>query len=267
MNFLIFLSFILKAFSFDYDLHHTTIQGSPRTMVCFHGYGGNYRIIEKLKTAVELDATLVAFNFPDHDIRTRKNQLRASYGTIDELLPAFSVLKKAVLDTGLDSVDLYGHSAGGAAILNLLATLNTSDHDKKLKKIGIGSNEKRKLLKAIEKGMVILDTPLKSVEEIIAFRGSSFKLELLAQQYKRHNSRPIDSINSLDGLTLNMLVFFQSPDEVLGNQDDNLFIKKLQKVNLGKTTVVTNDDGGHKGPHPTLWKEYRQLLNAIDSNH
>lgn len=232
-------------------------------MVCFHGYGADYRIAERLKRSQEISATLVAFNFPDHDILKRKFQLKASFGTIDELLPALSVLKSTVLDEGLESVDLYGHSAGGGAIINLIATLNTSSHDRELKKIGIEPKQKKALLEAIEKGLVILDTPLKSIEEVIALRGSSFELELLAKQYQKHNFRPIDSIDSLKGLSLNLLVFFQLPDEILDNRDDQIFIEKLTQANrYGKTTVVISNDGGHMGPHPTLWKRYQKLIES-----
>ena len=54
---------------FDYDLHILSIPGtSPRTMICCHGYGGNYTLAEQLKQLNVTDATLVGFNFPDHDV-------------------------------------------------------------------------------------------------------------------------------------------------------------------------------------------------------
>jgi hypothetical protein len=78
-----------------------------------------------------------------------------------------------VIDQRLDAIDLYGFSAGGGAVINLIALLNTKTYDAELKKIGIDKKEKKKLLEAIQMGFILLDAPLKSVEEIMDFRGSS----------------------------------------------------------------------------------------------
>ncbi len=158
---------------FGYDLHLVSLPGSnKRTMICFHGYGDSYQIAETLKNLYHPKATLVSFNFPEHDIKEGKkyDPKTASFGTINELLPALYVMKKIVLDQGLKSVDLYGFSAGGGAVVNAIAVLNRKAYDSELKKIGIGAEEKTRLLSAIQQGIVILDTPLKSIEEIMDFR-------------------------------------------------------------------------------------------------
>jgi len=113
---------------------------------------------------------------------------KATFGTIKELLPAFYILKKHVLDKKQEAVDLYGFSAGGGAIVNLLSILNSDRYIKELKQIGIGRNEKIKLLNAIQKGIVILDVPLKSIEEIIEARGNTKEFEFLANNYKETTS-------------------------------------------------------------------------------
>ncbi|MFI5334085.1 MAG: effector binding domain-containing protein [Chlamydiales bacterium] len=250
---------------FDYNLHLCSFPGSNgRTMVCMHGYGGNYRIAKILKDLGVTDATLVSFNFPDHGMREWRDDVeKATFGTIKELLPALYVIKKHVIDEGLESIDLYGFSAGGGALVNLLAALNDTRYDEELKKIGIANQEKTKIVQAIQKGIVILDTPLKSLEEIIAFRGHSPELELVARNYQNNQLRPIDSLERLKGLSLNVIVHFQEKDETLYNRDDILFLDRLKQANAaGKTSVVIGNDGGHNAPHFSLWRCYSQILQG-----
>ena len=239
---------------FNYDLHLFSIPGkSARTMVLFHGYGSNYKIAETLEKLECIDATLVSFNFPDPN--------QAVFGTINEILPALYVLKKHVVDEGRELIDLYGFSAGGGAVVNLIAILNTSRFDAELKQIGIADKEKKQLLNAIQKGIVILDVPLKSVEEIIDFRGSSTELEILAKNYRNNHLRPIDSLELLQGLTLNVILHFQEADEILYNRDDAIYIERLKKANeRGTTSVIIGNDGGHLEPHWSLWRFYDQKM-------
>ncbi len=249
---------------FNYDLHLSTRPGkNGRTMLCFHGYGANYQIADYVKSQKAVDATLVSFNFPDYDLNERDySHEEATFGTIDELLPALYVLKQIVVDQGVATVDLYGFSAGGAAVVNVIGVLNSSNYEVELKKIGIGAAEKKKLLVAIQKGIVILDAPLKSVEEIVALRGDSEEFEILAENYRKNGLRPIDSVKLLKGLTLNILLHFQKPDEVLSNRDDALFIERLKEANRdGKVTVTIGSDGGHSMPHPLLWRSYKTAVN------
>ncbi|MBS0625512.1 MAG: hypothetical protein JSS32_05630 [Verrucomicrobia bacterium] len=250
--------FFLGVVPFQYDLHLTTLPGgNRRTMICLHGYGDSYQIAEVLRDLYNPDVTLVGFNFPEHDIKEGRayDPKKASFGSIDELLPLFYVMKKVVLDQGLDSVDLYGFSAGGGAVVNAIGVLNRTAYDAELKKLGIGKVEKARLLTAIQRGIVVLDTPLKSVEEIIDFRGASEELEILAQKYRDCDARPIDALKRLEGLSLNILLHFQKEDEILSNRDDELYIERL-KAYQKKVKVIIADEGGHMAPHYELWKEY-----------
>lgn len=142
---------------------------------------------------------------------------------------------------------------------NALAVLNQTIYDTQLQSIGISPADKKAILTAIGNGLIILDCPLKSVEEVIALRGPSKAFKVLAANYERNNMRPIDAINKLAGLTLNILLYFEQPDDILGNQDDHLFIDRLTKANKGKTTVVLGSDGGHNGYHEALWQAYGKL--------
>lgn len=250
---------------FDYDLHISSLPGkNNHVMICFHGYGDNYEVASSLKKLNSFDATLISFNFPEYDIKQGRkyDPSLASFGTINELLPALYVMKQTILEQNLDSVDLYGFSAGGGALINALAVLNTSTYDPQLKKIGIESADKKKILSAIEKGTIILDTPLKSIEEIIDFRGSTEEFQILAKHYLDSNLRPIDSVKLLKGLSLNILLHFQEKDEVLSNRDDLIYIKRLEEsLPEGNITVIIGNDGGHMTPHTSLWTYYSQKSN------
>jgi hypothetical protein len=254
---------------FDYDLHLTTLDGTnSRTMICFHGSGANYKIAHDLKK-LGLESTLISFNFPDHDLWKKFFSLNnTTFGTIDELLPAFYVLKKIVIDRGLEVIDLYGFSAGGGVVINLIALLNSSLYDAHLQQIGITNREKERLLAAIQNGHIILDTPLKSVEEIIEFRGSSNDFEKVAKNYRDNGLRPLDTLFYLEGLSLDIILHFQNPDDMIYNRDDELYIDRLTKANsLGKTSVVIADDGGHLAPHHSLWKHYSQKIALLEANY
>ncbi len=240
---------------FGYDLHLFSLRGNnQRTMICFHGYGGSYQIAETLKDLYQPEATLVSFNFPEYDIKQGKEYgpKTASFGTIDEILPALYVMKKIVLDQGLESIDLYGFSAGGRAVINAIAVLNGTVYDSELKRVGIGAEEKKKLLSAIQRGIVILDTPLKSVE-----------FEILAKKYRENGFRPIDSPKMLKGLSLNILLYFDKKDEVLSIIEMIYFIERLQDSESNKqVTAIIGDEGGHMAPHFSLWKAYSENIKA-----
>ncbi len=236
----------------------TFSQAEARTMILCHGYGGNAQIEQAVKSSGIVNARLVSFNFPDHDLKERGLlPEEMTFGTLNELLPAFEVLKREVIDGKLDAIDLYGFSAGGGVVVNLIAILNTGRFKSELSEIGIGDEQRELLLCAIQKGVVILDVPLKSVEEIVAFRGASPESDVLVQNYQKNCLRPIDSLYCLDGLKLNVVLNFQENDEILSNRDDQLYIERLKWANrCGTTTVIIGNDGGHLFPHNSLWKAY-----------
>lgn len=262
---LIFLCIPFIGFShpFDYDLHFSSSEAHERVMICAHGYGGSYRITERLKALCPQETTLISFNFPDHDLRQKNhyNPEMASFGTLRELLPLLYVIHKTISEQNLNAIDLYGFSAGGAAVVNALAILNSNQYEAELESIGIRAEEKRRLLSVIEQGIVILDTPLKSVEEIIDFLGPSKELDALAKNYREHHLRPLNSLQKLQGLCFTVLLHFQKCDEVLSNRDDQLYIREL-KAALGEKSVhvIIANEGGHSAPHFSLWKAYTQMI-------
>lgn len=263
--FLFILAFCAcDASPFNYDLHHCVIEGTnSHTMVCFHGLGGDYRIAHHLKEQAVVEDRLVSFNFPDHGVcRGERDPEITSFGTAQEILPAIYVLKQCIVDGGLDEINLYGFSAGGGAIINTVAFLNTSTHDEELKSIGVTQADKQKMLCAIQNGWIILDAPLKSVREVMAWQPSA-ELEIVEKRYRTNHMEPIDALQYLDNLSLNILIHFQNPDEVLSNRDDHLFIERLTHYNAkGTTAIIFGRDRGHSLPHPKLWQHYSPKKRA-----
>lgn len=252
LSLLLFLAPVFCAEPFNYNLNLTTIPGkSPGVMIVAHGMGGCHQIAKNVKT----DKTVISFNFPDYDCFKRQVKIEDSvFGTVEQILPLLYIIKKTVVVDGKPEVDLYGFSAGGGAIVDAIAALNTHRFDEKLKQIGIDQNDKEKMLAAIQKGTIILDCPLKSIREIAEFRPSP-DLEYLQKRYKANDMEPIDSLNNLKGLSLHVVLYFNDPDEILSNRDDLLFYERLKKANeKGTTLLIIGQGGGHNTPHPLIWK-------------
>lgn len=249
---------------FSYNLDVSIIPGkTPEAgvMICCHGYGANNRIGQSVHSARVVQDHIISFNFPDYDLHSRPyDPHKSAFGSIEELLPLLYVLKKCVIEGELEKVNLYGFSAGGAAVINALVVLQETVYDHRLKEIGITEVEKKKISGALQKGLIILDCPLKSIEELIAARGSSPEFEIIAQRYKKNQMRPLDSVKKLEGVSLHILLHFQQPDEILGNRDDQLFIERLKQANKGITNVIIGHEGGHNVFHASLWKHYQNLL-------
>lgn len=225
-------------------------------MLCFHGFGGDHRVIESLASVALSKNHLISFNSPDYDIYARNGDLTQTvWGTFQELLPAFYILRKLIIEGELNSIDLYGFSAGGGAIINILAILNNTQHETALQAIGLTTQDKHRMLEVIQKGLILLDCPLKSWDEVMDARKDFPELKILAKRHRDYQLRPIDSLNQLKGLSLHMLLHFQIPDEILSNRDDELFVQRLQEANsLGQTWVVMGHEGGHNSFHRSLWK-------------
>ena len=247
---------------FPYDLGIKIIPSKSKkagVMICCHGYGHCNEIADVVHSFKTVHDHIIGFNFPDYGITPEIDHTKSSFGTIDELLPLLYILKRCVIDLHISTINLYGFSAGGGALVNALVVLNQTNYDKQLETIGISVDAKKDILHALERGLIILDCPLKSVEEVIALRGPSPEFNALAPHYVKNNMRPLDAVQALKGLKLNILLHFQNPDEILGNRDDALFIERLRTANRGKTTVVIGHEGGHNSYHASLWKQYKKI--------
>lgn len=243
---------------FAYKWHPTFYSGPEKdenVLVALHGMGGDYSI-GKVLQSYDLPYHIISLNLPDYALFQRNYHVSHScFGTIQEVIPVIYLLNQLVSEAHLNAISLYGFSAGGGLVVNVLATLNDTKYDKELADYGIYASDKQKIIKALEKGKIYLDAPLKSVEEIIVLRGPQEDFLVLEKQYRKNDMTPIDSIKNLKGLKLNITVFFQTPDEILHNRDDDLFEQRLREVNTeGKTRVIKQNEGGHNGFHVSLWK-------------
>ena len=205
-----------------------------------------------------LPGHLVGFNFPDYAITPAIDHSASTFGSIDEILPLLFVIKNCLDTLNVKIINLYGFSAGGGAIINALAALNSDLYAHELERLGIFQEQKTAMIKAIEQGHIILDCPLKSVEEIIAFRGKDPMLEALKQNFDKYGTNPIDSLPKLAGLNLKLFVHFQNPDEIIFNRDDALFIERLRAAHTGRTFAIIGNDGGHNSYHASLWNFYKK---------
>ena len=250
---------------FAYDLGIKVLPSShpdAQVTICAHGYGHSNKIADVMRSFQVFSDHIIGFNFPDYGITSQTDHAKSSFGSIDEILPLLYILKRCVVDLHIPVINLYGFSAGGGAIVNALAALNQNRFDADLKKIGITSKDKKQIFGALKNGLIILNCPLKSVEEIIELRGKSREFEILALRYVKNNMRPIDAIGALEGMALNILLHFQKPDEILSNRDDVLFIERLRATNKGDTTVVIGSEGGHNVFHASLWKQYKKIKQS-----
>lgn len=249
---------------FNYDLQLKILPSEKQDadlFICMHGMGSDSTLSQVMRSNPAIPYHILAFNFPDYGPGYR-DSAKTTFGTFDELASALFVLKKCIVDGGTDKVHLYGFSAGGGAIINLLAVLNSSRHDKALQKLGISDAEKQKILQSIQRGSVVLEVPLKSFDEIADHFGGR-DLCLLATRARKNGMVPIDNVKALQGLSLNLFLYFAFPDEALSNRDDAEFIKRLQQANgSGQTVAIIGKNAGHTTYHPELWNAYGEFLDS-----
>lgn len=233
-------------------------------ILCCHGYGGDNSIANVIASYKVIPDHLIGFNFPDNNIFRRKIEpSQITYGTIDEILPAIYLLKKIVVDAQVEKISLYGFSAGGAAVVNIIAALNSFQYENQFLTIGVNGHDVQQILSAIQKGIILLDAPFKSIDEYNAAHPESLKDPIHTAQAKRYienDMNPINSIAKWQGLKLSVIVFFQNPDAIISNRDDTIFAERLRKVNPGGNNIIISaNEGGHLGFHYSLWKDYLKL--------
>ncbi len=246
-----------KLFGYNptYELLHAKVP-LDHVMITCHGSGANKEIGHMVARHVQLP--IATFNFPDHDMDENFDLFTSSFGTISDYLPLIFLLNN-LIKKGIQKISIYGFSAGGGATIVTLAILNSNAYSKELSSIGVSPEDRKDILQALSKGMLILDAPLKSVTEILSIRPEEEFIQVLSKRFKKNGFEPIDNIDGLKGLTLSILLYFEKPDEILANRDDDIYFEKLRAVNLGTTQLVTDRDGGHNGPHKKLWDAYRKF--------
>jgi hypothetical protein len=230
--------------------------------ITLHGSGDNKEHGRNLHKNGYLQGPVLIFDFPDHDIPdwSKHDFVHSTFGTIDEILPLLFLLKQC-LDFGINKISIYGFSAGGGALINTLAVLNSDKYASELERIGITQADRKQIIHSLSFGLMILDCPLRSVEELIAFRGASDDLVILAKKYRENNMVPIERLDGLQGLGLNILAYFKDQDEVLSGRDVSIYTERLKKFNgSGSTTVICAPSGNHHDISAPLWERYRELI-------
>lgn len=254
---------LTKQNPFNYDLGIKIVacnkSGSDIT-ICCPGYGANSSLANTINSYNIFSGHIISFNFPDYNITSEVDHNNSAYGTSREIIPLIYILKQCICDLKIKRVNLYGFSAGGGAIINLLSDLTSTKHDTDLKSFAISSENKKEILSALQKSFIILDCPLKSVREIIAFREASKELVIMEKHYSENNMEPINVLDKLTGINLTIFLNFENPDEILSNHDDKLFIDKLENANQGKTIISISSNEGHCGYHTELWKNIKKWI-------
>ena len=175
------------------------------------------------------------------------------------MLPALYVIKWAKDSLGLDSVDLFGYSRGGATILNAIAILNdkTGEYDDELTRIGIDQQERRAILKMIQRGCIVLNCPLTDANVSAAFRFKNFApkaLQAFAKVgcYQPKGMQALASAQQLGKLKLKFLIHFQHHDTIVSNENEANLYHRLAYYNPRTTYIVLGNNGGHLHTHAAL---------------
>jgi hypothetical protein len=229
-----------------------------------HGFGMDAQVIDFLEIQEFAPHHLVAFNFPNygHGVNDQPAE-ELKFGTIWELEPLPRLLKTCVVDGNQERIHLYGFSAGGGAIVNTLAILWHYRFADELESFGIGLKERDQIIRAVQKGTIALDLPIKSVDEVIIAHPEEATENLLsaAQNYIDNDLRPIDNLLKLEGIHLNILLHFQANDRILTNRDDDLYCERLLHANKGGLThIVIGTEGIHAPCLPTILEAYRECF-------
>ncbi|MCH9628176.1 MAG: hypothetical protein S4CHLAM2_18310 [Chlamydiales bacterium] len=231
------------------------IQGASNqedVIICCHGYGGDWKLAHTLSKVVPYH--VIGFNFPDYgDKIAEKTPEALCFGTLKELQPLIKLMQTCATN-GCERIHLYGFSAGGGAVVNALAVLNTGRHP------SVTDTQRKAILTAVEQGTVLLDCPLKSIEEIIEIREEKASIRTLSQQYVRNQLVPIDSLECLKSLQLTVLLHFQQPDATLTNRDDALYANRLTTSNsAGRTLYICGQEGAHRPCLPSFAQAIKKL--------
>lgn len=91
---------------FNYDLQLKVLPSKNKdaeVMICMHGMGGDSSLCNVIRSNPIIPYQIIAFNFPDYGMRYRDIS-KITFGTFDEIAPALFVLKKTIIDGGVDKV-------------------------------------------------------------------------------------------------------------------------------------------------------------------
>ena len=218
-----------------------------------------------------LPGDVIVFNFPDGGWRNKFPLSYSSFGQLSDILPAIYVLYYAYENFGLEAVDLFGYSRGGAVAINMIAVLydKTGQYDNQLAYIGIDVNKRMKLLEIIQRGSVVLNCPLADTNATFNMYSTRIKDFLYRiTQYQTDGLQAIESAQLLKGLKLNVLIHYQYNDRRVFNIKDAEFYVIFKQLNPETTYLVLGNDGGHvhtqRALASTIHVFYKKIGGAYD---
>lgn len=146
------------------------VESTLTLTLAFHGWGDSKDGMEEIKQyRGVLPGDVVMFNFKDAVENFSSPELgKTNFGQAGDISSALIALKKMysyAQQNKIDKIQLYGHSLGGATIVNLLwvfCNLNNEYADL-YKKLDINEQARKDILLMVQKGSVVLNCPLAGV--------------------------------------------------------------------------------------------------------
>ncbi len=230
----------------DNNTHDTINQHRPTLFL--HGFGDMKNSAKLFKEFYDtLPGNIITFQFPDWGpgipwIR------KSSLGQFPDVATALLVLKWAKNKLGLSGVDLYGYSRGGATALNMIYVLSSDEYNDKLHTLGIDPQEKKELLSLIKNGSIVLDAPLRNLNESLStniVRRFANKILPYVSQYDPQGMQGLSSAQALRNLKFNILFHFQHNDNILTNKSETKLYNVFHQLSPSTTYLTLGDEGGH----------------------
>lgn len=155
---------IIRKLGYDPEISYIS-QNSDRftnsVTLYLHGFQSNKRFCLRSNL---FQTPAVVFNFLDARHKGKTPLARSSFGQRADMAPALFILNAIVESNLATRINLVGFSRGAATVVNLIAVLNNPDHYKPLLKfVGIDTPKAQTILALIERGIIVLDCPLKDV--------------------------------------------------------------------------------------------------------
>ncbi len=251
------------------DNNPSVVKPDKHVTLYLHGWGDQRNSAKLGKTLDVLPGDVITFNFPDSSVIIPRIH-RSSLGQLPDVLPALYTLKWAKDNLGVESVDLFGYSRGGATAVNIIAVLadKSGKYDSDVANIGIDTIERNKLLQLLQNGSIVLNCPLRDMNtttrQFFRWINPEIPLKILETvgKYKRDGLQAITSTGAFKGLGLKTLVHFQYNDTVVSDKDEAEFYQRIARHNPQGTYLLLGDDGGHLHTQNTLSQAIQTFRKA-----
>lgn len=258
---------ITKTLGYDPSirLYHSDVRvhGKNNVIVYVHGYGDNYQFTIPffVLNSYMLPGTLIGFNFQDVTENAFKLKIgKSSVGQSSDIA-ALSLMLKMLDECGVESLNLFGYSRGGATTVTTLGRLCSYDqHRPFFERIGITKQQAHNIVTKVQKGTIVLNCPLVDSNAVARYwfgeRFGKFFMNSIIPRIMEHRTdedQAIKAAKTIQKMNFNILVHFQKNDTVLGNDPslDSMFYNNLKGPH---TYLVIADEGGHLHSGKTLGK-------------